>query len=123
MGEMGRLVRSFGYAIEGIIYTIKTQRNMQIHVGVAIMVLLASWLLNISWDHVLLVFFSIFLVLILEMVNTAVEATVDLVTPEYHPLAKVAKDVAAGAVLLAAILSLIVGCYVFGGPLLQVLHI
>lgn len=122
MGEMKRLVRSFGYALEGIAYTIKTQRNMQIHVGAAILALGASWLLQVTWDRVLLVFFSIFLVLILEIVNTAIEATVDLVTAEFHPLAKIAKDAAAGAVLMAAILSFIVGIYVFSGPLLKVLN-
>ncbi|MEW9667369.1 diacylglycerol kinase family protein [Ammoniphilus sp. 3BR4] len=122
MGEMKRLVRSFGYALEGIAYTIKTQRNMQIHVGAAILALGASWLLQVTWDRVLLVFFSIFLVLILEIVNTAIEATVDLVTAEFHPLAKIAKDAAAGAVLMAALLSFIVGIYVFSGPLLKVLN-
>ncbi|WP_134700152.1 diacylglycerol kinase [Ammoniphilus sp. YIM 78166] len=122
MGEWTRLIRSFGNAMEGIAYTIKTQRNMQIHVGAATMVFLASWLLEIPWNEVLLVFFSIFLVLILEMVNTAIEATVDLVTDQYHPLAKVAKDVAAGAVLLAAVLSILVGFYVFLEPLLQVIR-
>ena len=121
MGEWTRLIRSFRYAMEGIAYTIKTQRNMQIHVGAATLVLLASWLLDIPWKEVLLVFFSIFLVLILEMVNTAIEATVDLVTDQDHPLAKVAKDVAAGAVLLAAVLSVIVGAYVFLGPILELL--
>lgn len=122
MGEWKRLIRSFGYAVDGIAYTIKTQRNMQIHVGAALLVLLASWLLQITWNRVLLVFFSIFLVLILEIVNTAIETTVDLVTAEFHPLAKIAKDAAAGAVLMAALLSLIVGIYVFADPLLEALH-
>ncbi|MBP1930533.1 diacylglycerol kinase [Ammoniphilus resinae] len=119
---MNRLIRSFGHAIEGIVYTVKTQRNMQIHIGAALLVLFMGWLLQISWSDVLLVFFSIFLVFILEMVNTAIEATVDLVTGEFHPLAKTAKDVAAGAVLLAAILAVIVGFYVFLEPLLVLLN-
>lgn len=113
MDEIKRLIRSFGYAGEGIIYTIKTQRNMQIHVGAAFCALLLSLLLQISWDDALLVFFSIFFVWILEMVNTAIEACVDLVTTDFHPLAKVAKDVAAGAVLLGAVFSILTGCYVF----------
>jgi len=119
---MKRLIRSFGHAIDGIVYTVKTQRNMQIHIGAAMFTLLMGWLLQISWSDVLLVFFSIFLVFILEMVNTAIESTVDLVTGEYHPLAKTAKDVAAGAVLLAAILAVIVGIYVFLGPLLEFIN-
>lgn len=122
MGEIKRLVRSFGYAFEGITYTIKTQRNMQIHVGMALVALFLTWSLNISWNHALLVFFSIFFVFILEMVNTAIEAVVDLVTRDFHPLAKVAKDVAAGAVLLGALFTVMVGLYVFSGPILRVLN-
>ncbi|RKD24008.1 diacylglycerol kinase [Ammoniphilus oxalaticus] len=122
MGELKRLLRSFGHAIEGIIYTIKTQRNMQIHVGVAFLALLLSWSLEIPWKHVLLVFFSILFVMILELVNTAIEATVDLITVEFHPLAKVAKDVAAGAVLLGAAWAVVVGFYVFFEPLMNVLR-
>jgi diacylglycerol kinase len=113
MGEIKRLVQSFGHAIDGIVFTVKTQRNMQIHVGAASLAILAGWLLRIPWSDVLLVFFSIFFVFVLEMVNTAIEATIDLVTAEYHPLAKIAKDVASGAVLLGAVFSLIVGGYVY----------
>jgi diacylglycerol kinase len=113
-------MRSFGYAICGIRDTVKTQRNMQIHVIMAMLVLLLEWVLPISKGEVLLVFFSVFLVLILETVNTAIEKNVDLVVGETrHPLAKAAKDAAAGAVLLAAILSVFVGIYVFAEPLWQ----
>lgn len=122
MGELKRLFRSIGHAIEGINYTLKTQRNMQIHVGVAVVALFLSWILDITWNHALLVFFSIFFVFILEIINTAIEATVDLVTTDYHPLAKVAKDTAAGAVLLAAVMAILVGIYVFLDPILQVLN-
>jgi diacylglycerol kinase len=120
--EWIRLVRSFGHAMSGIIYTLKTQRNMQIHAVISGLVLIAGWILHLTWGRVLLVFFSIFLMFILEMVNTAIEATVDLVTREIHPLAKIAKDVAAGAVLLAALFSVIVGIYVFYEPLRQFIH-
>lgn len=122
MGEIKRLVRSFGFAFQGIAYTIKTQRNMQIHVGAALVALFLTWSLDISWNHALLVFFSIFFVFILEMINTSIEAAVDLVTSDFHPMAKVAKDVAAGAVLIGALFSFLVGVYVFSGPILRVLN-
>ncbi|MFT9848658.1 diacylglycerol kinase [Aneurinibacillus sp. REN35] len=118
--EWRRLRRSFGYAICGIRDTVKTQRNMQIHVIVALLVLLLGWILAIPKGDVLLVFFSVFLVLILETVNTAIEHTVDVaIGDRFHPLAKKAKDAAAGGVLFAAILSVFVGIYVFGEPLWQ----
>ncbi|HJV44627.1 MAG TPA: diacylglycerol kinase family protein [Bacillota bacterium] len=121
MRELKRLVQSFGHAIDGIVFTVKTQRNMQIHVGAAFFVLLVGWLLQIPWSGIMLVFFSIFFVLILEMVNTAIEVTVDLITKEIHPLAKIAKDVAAGAVLLGVILAIVVGFYVFIPPIISLL--
>lgn len=113
-------MNSFGYATSGIRNTVRTQRNMQIHVTMALLVLLLGWFLSIPKGDVLLVFFSVFLVLILETVNTAIEKSVDLtVGDRCHPLAKAAKDAAAGAVLLSAILSVLVGVYVFLEPLLQ----
>lgn len=119
MKEWRRLVRSFSYALQGIVYTVKTQRNMQIHVAAATLVLAAAWWLQIPRSDVLLVFFSIGLVLSLELMNTAVEAAVDLASPEYHAIAKIAKDASAGAVLVAAILSVGIGIMVFGPPLLE----
>lgn len=93
---------------------------MQIHVTVALLVLLLGWFLAIPKGDVLLVFFSVFLVLILETVNTAIEKAVDLtIGDKFHPLAKSAKDAAAGAVLFGALLSVLVGIYVFLEPLWQ----
>jgi len=117
--EWRRLVRSFSYALQGIVYTVKTQRNMQIHVAAATLVLAAAWWLQIPRSDVLLVFFSIGLVFSLELINTAVEAAVDLASPEWHAKAKIAKDASAGAVLIAAILSVGIGIMVFGPPLLE----
>ncbi|NRS47812.1 diacylglycerol kinase family protein [Brevibacillus sp. HB2.2] len=119
MKEWRRLTRSFTYALQGISYTVRTQRNMQIHVSAAIVVLAAAWWLQIPRSDVLLVLFSIGLVFSLELVNTSIEAVVDLASPEWHAKAKIAKDVGAGAVLVAAILSFIIGVIVFGQPLLQ----
>ncbi|GAB1529715.1 MULTISPECIES: diacylglycerol kinase family protein [Brevibacillus] len=119
MKEWRRLTRSFTYALQGISYTVRTQRNMQIHVAAAIVVLAAAWWLQIPRSDVLLVLFSIGLVFSLELVNTSIEAVVDLASPDWHAKAKIAKDVGAGAVLVAAILSFIIGVIVFGQPLLQ----
>ncbi|MGN7468613.1 diacylglycerol kinase family protein [Brevibacillus sp. SAFN-007a] len=119
MKAFHRLAKSFGYALQGIAYTVKTQRNMQIHVAAAVLVLAAAWWLHIPRSDVLLVFFSIALVFSLELANTAVEAVVDLASPDWHEKAKIAKDACAGAVLVAAILSVIIGIAVFGPPLLQ----
>ncbi|HBI03696.1 MAG TPA: hypothetical protein DDY49_06675 [Paenibacillaceae bacterium] len=118
MKELERLRKSFGFAIEGILYTVKTQRNMKIHVGTAIIVLLFGLWLGISRLEVLLVFFSILLVFIMETLNTAIEKTVDLAAgEESHPLAKIAKDVAAGAVLFSVMLAVFTGMFVFAEPL------
>jgi len=114
-------IRSFGYAFEGIYYALRTQRNMRVHLGIGVVAaVLGIWLgiSGVEWA-VLLVMMA--LVLALEMVNTVVEALVDLVTDRFHPLAKVAKDVAAGAVLVAAILAVGVGLFLFLPRLLHLL--
>lgn len=107
------LYKSFGYALEGIWTGIRKERNMKIHCLAVICVTLAGTLLHITavqWCICLLLFA---LVAGLELVNTAVEAVVDLVTEEKKPLAKIAKDTAAGAVLFAAAISVIIGCIIF----------
>jgi len=107
------LIKTFNYAIDGIIYTLKSQRNMKIHYAIAILVLFLTLFLNLSRIEIIAVFFSISLVILSEMFNTAIEKTVDLVTTEYSPLAKIAKDVAAGAVLISALNSIMVAYLVF----------
>lgn len=107
------LSKSFGYAFEGILTGIWQERNMRIHCMAVILVTAAGTLFQITaveWCVCLLLFA---LVAGLELVNTAVEAVVDLVTEEKKPLAKIAKDTAAGAVLFAAIISAFVGCIIF----------
>ncbi len=111
--KSNKLIDSFNYAIDGIIYTLKTQRNMRIHVAIAIIVLLLSLMFNLSQIEILVLFFTISLVIVAEMVNTAIEATIDLITKEYHELAKIAKNVAAGAVLVATINSIVVAYIIF----------
>ena len=111
--KVRKLLDSFNYAIDGIIYTLKTQRNMKIHFLTAIVVLVLSLFLKISKIEVLVLFFTISLVIITEMINTSIEATIDLFTDQYHELAKIAKNVAAGAVLIASTNALIVGYIIF----------
>ncbi len=100
---------SFNYAIAGVIHGLKTQRNMQIHVVAAVVVLIASLFLNLSRLELVALFFAISLVLISEMFNTAVETMVDLITDSHHPLAGTAKDIGAGAVLIATVNALAIG--------------
>lgn len=110
---VGKVIKSFRFALEGLKYTVVTQRNMRIHFLVSLAVLLTSLMLPISKLEVLILFLTISLVLFAELINTAIEAVVDLVTEEYHPLAKIAKDVAAGAVLITAGLAVLVGISIF----------
>lgn len=109
------LLWSFNYAIDGIVYTLRTQRNMRIHVTLAVLTLLAALFLRIGRFEFLALLFAITLVLIAELINTSVEAAVDLAVDTLDPSAKIAKDVAAGAVLVAAIDALVVGYVVFIG--------
>ena len=111
--KVRKITESFNHAIEGIIYAIKTQRNMRIHLLIATLVLFGSLFFDLSKIEILLLFLTIALVIILEMVNTAIEVTIDLNANYYHPLAKIAKNVAAGAVLIAALNSILVGYLIF----------
>ncbi len=107
------IINAFNAAIEGIIYTFKSERNMKIHYCVAALVLIGSLFLKLDKLEMLMLFFAISLVIICEMFNTAIEKAIDMVTSEYHPLAKIAKDVAAGAVVIAALNSVVVGYILF----------
>lgn len=98
-----KVIRSIGYALEGIKYTVRTQRNMRIHILVSAPTLVLSLYLKMPLMELLFIWLCIGIVFSAEMMNTAVERLVDLASPEYHPLAKLAKDAAAGAVLTIAI--------------------
>ena len=115
------LQASFGYAFAGLRHTYRTQRNFRIHLVIAILALAAGLLFGLSWVEWAVLTVMIVLVLAAEMGNTMVEALVDLVTEEHHPLAEVAKDVAAGIVLLTAIGSVVVGALVFLPKLVRLL--
>ncbi|MFT5871947.1 MAG: diacylglycerol kinase (ATP) [Clostridium sp.] len=113
--KVKKLVDSFNYAIEGIIYSIRTQRNMKIHMIATIIVLTAAFFFDLSKIELLIITITITLVIVAEMINTAVECAIDATTNFYHPLAKIAKNVAAGAVLVTAINSVLVGYVIFWG--------
>lgn len=107
------LYKSFGFAFEGIFNTIKSERNIKIHIFATIMVVIFGFILKISYIEWLICLLLFGLITSLELVNTAVEATVDLATEERKALAKKAKDAAAGAVLYSAIIAAITGGIIF----------
>jgi len=119
--------RSFRYAFAGWWYVIRTQQNAWIHTVISIAVLIVSILLRLSTRDMAVLVLTIAIVWIAEFFNTALEAAVDLASPQLHPLAKVGKDVGAAAVLIAAIASVLVGLLILGPPLLaairQFLHL
>lgn len=110
------IIWSFNYAIEGIVYALRTQRNMRVHMTLALLVSLGSLLLGVRGIELVAIVFAITLVFMAELLNTAIEAAVDVATERYDPLAKTAKDVAAGAVLVSAINALIVAYLVLFEP-------
>ncbi|WP_071395807.1 diacylglycerol kinase family protein [Bacillus tuaregi] len=109
----GGLMRSFGFAIEGIFHSLIRERNLKIHLTVALSVTVLGFLYEISSFEWLVIVLAIGGMLSFELMNTAVERVVDLITEEYHPLAKQAKDIAAGAVLIYALISVLIGCIIF----------
>ena len=118
----GRLVSCFRCALAGIWHTLRTQRNARIHLGItAGVVLLGVWL-GLGWTEWAVLVLTVAVVFVAEMFNTALEATLDLACPAYHPLAKIGKDVAAGAVLLAAILAVVVGLLILGPHLWEIVR-
>jgi len=115
-------MNGFKYAIEGVVHVFRTQRHMRFHFLTMVLVLVFSLVLKLKREEIIVLLFTISLVLAAEMFNTAIEAVVDLVTQTYHPLAKFAKDIAAGAVLIASINALAVAFLLFpGGARLKLL--
>lgn len=114
-----RLINSFRYALTGIKDVIKAERNMKIHLIFTVAVIIAGYLLTISRIEWLFVLIAIGGVISLEMVNSAIERAVDLVTDEYDLLAKRAKDAAAGAVLVFTVIAIIIGIIIFLPKLLS----
>ena len=108
-----KLINSFKCAIQGIKQAVKTERNVKIHITIMILVIIAGIFLKINTQEWIICIILFGLVISLELVNSAIEATVDIAMPEINEKAKVAKDVAAGAVLVSAIASAIIGLIIF----------
>lgn len=113
MGLKHPTSKSFEYAFQGIRTAFKNEPNLKIHTFFALLAIFAAIVLRISTIEWLLLTFTIFYVITLELLNTVLEALVNLVSPEFHPFAKIAKDVSAACVLMAALLSVIVGLVLF----------
>ena len=111
------LLESFNYAFEGIIHVLRTQRNLRIHFIVAVAVLVAAVALGVDKMELVVLLLSISFVLVAEMVNTAIEGAVDVSTTSFDPNAKLAKDIAAGAVLIATVNAVAIGYLVFSGQI------
>jgi diacylglycerol kinase (ATP) len=116
------LLWSFNFAIQGIVYALRTQRNMRLHVLAATSVLVACLVLRVGGFGLVAIVFAICLVLCAELVNTAIEAAVDLATDHLDPLAKTAKDVAAGAVFVASINAVVIAFLVLFEPVRRLLQ-
>ncbi len=110
---MKKVLKSFKYAFDGIFTGIKEEQNMKIHITIMILVIIFGIMLKISKMEWIICIILFGLVISMELINTAIENTVDLVTKEKNEQAKIAKDVAAGAVLVSAIASAIIGLIIF----------
>ena len=116
------LFTSFRYAWAGIVYAVRTQRNFRVHLGIALVALILGILLHIQTVEAAIITITIGIVLVMELMNTALESVVDLTVGQtYHELAKIAKDCAAGAVLISAIAALLVAAFIYLPPLLVLL--
>jgi diacylglycerol kinase (ATP) len=109
------IIESFNYAIEGVVHVLRTQRNMRIHFAVAVIVLVLAIVVGVSKIELIALLIAIAFVLVAEMINTAIEGAIDAATTSFDPMAKLAKDIAAGAVLIASVCAVAVGYLVFAG--------
>jgi diacylglycerol kinase (ATP) len=109
------LIESFNNAIEGVVHVLRTQRNMRIHFAIAVAVLATAAALGVSKLELIALLLAIAFVLIAEMINSAIEGAIDVATTSFDPMAKLAKDIAAGAVLIAAVNAVAIGYLVFAG--------
>ncbi|MEK7186167.1 MAG: diacylglycerol kinase family protein [Patescibacteria group bacterium] len=121
MNNKGSILKSFGYALEGILFSVKNNQNFRIQIAITIVVILASLAFHINPFEMGILGVMMVLVLVCEMLNTAIEEVVNLIARDYKIEAKIAKDVGAGMVLLASIGSVIVGILVFIPYLIAIL--
>lgn len=117
MNALRKWLNGFRYAYDGLKYSLATQRNLKFHFFAAFVVLIAALYLHLTKMEILFLLLSITLVIVTELVNTAIEKAVDLASPGIHPLAKIAKDVAAASVLVTAAFAAVTGMIVFYDPI------
>ena len=108
-----KFINSFKFPISGLRYAYKNEQNLEVDIGIAVLVVILGFLFKISISEWAILTITVGLVISFELINTALEAVVDLITDKYHPLAKVAKDTSAAAVLILAIVSIIEGLIIF----------
>ncbi len=122
MSKKNNIFGSFGYAFDGITKAFKNEPNFRIHVIAATLSLVAAYLLNFAAYEWLILVFAIILVIILELVNTAIETIVDMVSPRYSLKAKIVKDISAAAVMIAAFMAILAGIILFLPKILALLR-
>jgi len=110
---MNRFLKSFKFAAKGVFYTITTQPNFIFHLFAGLLVVLAGWYFDVSKEEWLAIVICIGLVMVTELINTAIEVLVDWLSPEFNVKAGLVKDIAAGAVLVAALVALMIALIIF----------
>ena len=117
---MSRFIKGFGYAIKGVGYAFKTQPNFKFHCAATLIVVVWGWFLMLSTAEWLWILAAVALVMVSELLNTAIETLVDLVSPEWNTKAGIVKDTAAAAVFIASIISALIGLIIFIPKILHV---
>lgn len=110
---MKRLISGFRFALVGLMHILRSEQNARIHLGVAVIVLVLGFILRLSPAELAAIFFAVIIVFLAEVLNTAIEKTLDLIEPEHNGKVAIIKDMAAGAVLVAAVGALIIGAVIF----------
>jgi diacylglycerol kinase len=118
---MEKLFKSFGYAINGLFFALKEQQNLRIHLLAIAVVTVAGIFLELSAIEWSVIALTIGIVVVTEIMNTAIEILVDMVSPQYNEKAGKTKDIAAGGVLLATIIAVVVAVYIFGNKIFNLL--
>ncbi|MBD1432556.1 diacylglycerol kinase family protein [Sphingobacterium sp. DN00404] len=118
---LGRRIRSFKYAFKGLLHLIREEPNARIHFVAGIIAIICGWYFDIDKSEWLAVILCIGIVFTTEILNTAVENICDYISPTYHHKIKIIKDLAAAAVLISALMSVVIAVYIFGPKLLAIL--
>lgn len=121
MFNLRKFIKSFKHAVHGLVYTLKEHQNLQFDIFAAVITLICSFYFQITRPELLVVLTAIFFVFFAEMMNTAIEETCNAITVDHHPTIKVAKDVAAGAVLVTSLFAIITGVIIFAPYFLRFL--